>query len=527
MYLIPQLKGEEKIKYLRKSRADDPLLAVEEVLSKHEQMLDEWVEKNQPDGGPIPEENTFREVVSGETLDSRPQMLELLRRIESPKIKAIVCVEPQRLSRGDYEDIGRLVKLLRYTNTLVITLQYTYDLNDDRDRDFFERELKRGNELLEYQKRIMNNGILLAVQNGNFIGQRAPYGYKKVAYREKGRVTRTLEPIPERAEAVRAVFEMYRDGYGTFKISEKLDEMKYPPPEGKRWVRETVVKMLTNVHYIGKVTWQRNKTVHKVIDGEVHKKRPTAEKYLIYEGKHPAILDQELWDAVQEKLGKNPRNKKETELFNPLAGLLFCSRCGRTMRAQKFQNTRSDGGPKCAPRYTCSYSKRCGNGSATMDEVLKEVDKILVDAIHDFEVRIESGADDSAEAHRRHIERLEKKLEDLRALEKKQWDEKIKGQMPIHVFEALNSETVAEIEEVDHALWEIKNTVAKPIEIKEKVVTFRAALDTLRNQDASPTDKNELLKQCIEGIEYERKPKQGHPRWGVSEPLEMKVTLRV
>lgn len=527
MYLVPQLKGEEKIKYLRKSRADDPLLAVEEVLAKHEQMLDEWVEKNQPEGGPIPEENTFREVVSGETLDSRPQMLELLRRIESPKIKAVVCVEPQRLSRGDYEDIGRLVKLLRYTNTLVITLQYTYDLNDDRDRDLFERELKRGNEFLEYQKRIMNNGILLAVQNGNYIGQRAPYGYKKVAYKEKGRICRTLEPIPEQAEAVRAVFEMYRDGYGTFKIADKLDEMKYTPPEGKRWSRETVVKMLTNVHYIGKVKWQQNKTVHKVVDGAILKKRPTAEEYLIFEGKHPAIIDQELWEAVKDKLGKNPRNKKETELYNPLAGLMFCKRCGRAMKAQKFQNTRKDGGPRCAPRYTCYDRKRCGVGSATMDEVLDEVVKILAEAIQDFEVRIDNGVDDSAEIHRRLIERLEKKLEELRALEKKQWDEKIKGKMPAHIFEALNSETVAEIEEVHHALCEVKNTAVEPIDLKERVITFKAAVDALRDPDAPPKEKNELLKACIERIEYERKPKQGNPRWSPSEPLELTVTLRV
>jgi hypothetical protein len=68
MYLIPLLRGDEKAKYLRKSQTDDPLLSVEEVLAKHEQMLDEWVEKNQPDGGPVPEENTFREIVSGETI---------------------------------------------------------------------------------------------------------------------------------------------------------------------------------------------------------------------------------------------------------------------------------------------------------------------------------------------------------------------------------------------------------------------------------------------------------------------------
>ena len=76
MYIIPQLKGEEKLIYLRKSQTDDPLLSVEEVLANHEQRLDEWNERHQPDGGRVPEINRYREVVSGETISGRPKMTE-------------------------------------------------------------------------------------------------------------------------------------------------------------------------------------------------------------------------------------------------------------------------------------------------------------------------------------------------------------------------------------------------------------------------------------------------------------------
>ena len=192
MWMLPQMSVDDIIMYLRKSRTDDPALTVQEVLSKHEQMLDDWVARNIPDDGRrIPEANRYREVVSGETIESRPCVQEVLRRVESPRVKAVLVVEPQRLSRGDLEDIGRLVKLLRYSNTIVITLQYTYDLRDERDRDMFERELKRGNEFLEYQKRIMGNGRLLSVQNGNFIGQKPPYGYNKVVIKEGKRKCHT------------------------------------------------------------------------------------------------------------------------------------------------------------------------------------------------------------------------------------------------------------------------------------------------------------------------------------------------
>ena len=112
-------KPEEILEYLRKSRSDDPLLSIEEVLNKHETILDEWAEKVL--GQKIPEVNKFREVVSGETIEDRPEIQKILNKIESPKYKAILIVDVQRLSRGDLEDAGRLIKLLRYTNTVVIT----------------------------------------------------------------------------------------------------------------------------------------------------------------------------------------------------------------------------------------------------------------------------------------------------------------------------------------------------------------------------------------------------------------------
>ena len=147
MYYQPTFQPDEVIMYLRKSRSDDPILTVEEVLLNHETILDEWCEKHL--GGRVPEENKYREVVSGETLAERPKIQNALRHIESPKIKAIIVVDPQRLTRGDWEDISRLMKLLKLTYTIIITPQRYYDLSEEYDWDSFERELKRGNDYLE------------------------------------------------------------------------------------------------------------------------------------------------------------------------------------------------------------------------------------------------------------------------------------------------------------------------------------------------------------------------------------------
>lgn len=144
------LNPEEILLYLRKSRADDPLLSVEEVLSKHEALLDEWAEKNL--SAPIPAENRFKEVVSGESIADRPEFQKVLKLLESPKIKAVLVVEISRLGRPDTEEIGRITKIFRYTGCLVITPMMTFDITNEYERDMFERELKRGNEYLEYTK---------------------------------------------------------------------------------------------------------------------------------------------------------------------------------------------------------------------------------------------------------------------------------------------------------------------------------------------------------------------------------------
>ena len=524
MWNLPPLKPEEIIEYLRKSRTDDPTLTVQEVLSKHEQMLDEWVERNLPDLGPVPEENRYREVVSGETIDSRPEIQEVLRRVESPRIKAILIVEPQRLSRGDLEDIGRMVKLLRYSNTLVITMQYTYDLRDERDRDAFERELKRGNEFLEYTKRIMNNGRILSVENGNYIGNKPPYGYRKIQIKEGRRKCFTLEPVPEQAAIVKMIFELYAEGNGVHRIAKILNEMGVKTIGEKKWRAATLTHILKNDHYIGMVHWNKRKSVMRVEDGEVITSRPVSSDYLVFKGKHEAIIDQELWDKVQEIKGKISPISGRGKQVNPFAGILFCQ-CGLGMIRRNYM---CRGVEKTPPRLLCSEQALCGTSSCTEAEMMEAVKKALEDAIHDFEVKIEDNASDSVERHRQIVENLELRYAELEKKEVAQWDKYTQEDMPKHIFDQLNAKVLAEKEEVQQALCTAKGAVPEPIDYRVKKQTFQAALDALIDPEIPAKEKNLLLKECIERIDYNRaKKRSGNPRWGDPEPIELEFHLKV
>jgi hypothetical protein len=508
LYYQPKIdfKPEEVIDYLRKSRSDDPLLTVEEVLSKHEAMLDEWAEKHL--GAVVPEENKYREVVSGETIAERPEINRVLRLIESPRYKAVAVVEPQRLTRGDLEDIGRLMKLLKHTNTLVITPQRIYDLRDEYDWDAFERELKRGNDYLEYTKKILNRGRLLSVSQGNYVGNTAPYGYDKTFVTEGKRKCPILVPNKEEADVVRMMFDLYvNKDMGCTNICKKFDAMGIKPPKGEYWSANAVTKMLQNIHYIGKVKWNHRKTMTIVEEGEFKKTRPVAKvgEYLIYDGKHEAIIPEELFNAAQAKKGKNTRQKPNTKIRNPFAGLLWC-KCGRAMSLRTYKNR------DAAPRLLCDGQTHCRTGSCLYTEIEDRVKVILSDCIKDFEVRLKNNEGDSVKLHMRLIKNLETKQKELEEKELAQWEAQADPdpakRMPQHIFQQLNEKLLKEKEDVRQALCKAYESMPEPVNYEEKIAQFTEALNALNSHDVDAETKNRLLKACIDRIEYHREAPQ-------------------
>lgn len=500
MYYQPEkdLSPEEILLYLRKSRTDDPTLDVSEILARHETILDEYAERTW--GRKISEENKMREIVSGETIESRPELLRILKMIESPKIKGVLLVEVQRLGRPDLEDIGRLSKLFRYTNTLVITPQKTFDLRNEYDREAFERELMRGNEYLEYTKKIMSRGRLLSVQQGNFIGTKPPYGYDKDIVMEGKKKCHTLKINEAEAEIVRMVFDMYvNKDMGRVNIAHHLNDLKVPTRTGALWTQDTLKTMLENDHYIGKVRWNWRKTVTVVEDGEIKKVRPKTEvgEYLVYDGKHPAIISDELFLAAREKQGKNHRAKPKTKVRNPLAGLLFCQ-CGRAMSLRTYKSHNS------APRLLCDNQVYCKTTSCLYSEIIDRVRDTLKECIADFEIRIQSDDKTSQQLHENLIKRLKLKLEELNRKELSQWEKYSEEEMPKEIFDKLNEKVLKEKDEVQQALCKAYESMPEPIDYEEQLLRFRDALDALDDPEASAEKKNKLLKACIERIEYKR-----------------------
>ena len=376
------INPEEIIMYLRKSRADDPMLSVEEVLSKHESKLDDWADRNL--SAPIPERNRLRELVSGESISDRSEFQKVLKLVESPAIKAVLVVDVARLGRPDTAEIGLISKIFRYTNICVITPERTFNVADDFEREMFENELKRGNYYLEASKKQLSRGREISAGSGNYICSKPPYGYDKITIIENKRRCPTLAVNEEQANVVRMIFNAYvNENVGTQTIANRLNDLNIKPPQSALWSADTIRDMLENAVYIGKIRWNQRKAVLVVDNGEFRKTRPkTPERSVITaEGKHEAIISEELFNAAQAKRGRSHRTCANKELRNPLASLLYCE-CGRSMSYR--HSTRGNNQYRKEPRLVCNGQKHCGNGSCSVTEIVDFVAELLKKKIAEF-----------------------------------------------------------------------------------------------------------------------------------------------
>ena len=513
-----EMKNQIWLMYLRKSRQDDANQSVEEVLAKHYEILQEWALREL--GHKIPEDCIYREVVSGgESIEEREEMRKVLARMEDPNVAGVIVVDPQRLTRGELEDCGLLISTLKYTSTLVATPMMVYDMSNKMERKFFESELMRGREYLDYTKEILLRGRIASVKRGNYIPTHALYGYRKVAIGKD----HTLEP-DENADIVRLIFDLYVNQDLTFyQIACKLDEMGAKPQKGEKWNKSSIRWMLKNVHYDGKVCFNRTKTVISMENGErvTRTLLQPEEDVIIAEGKHPALVDHETFMKAQDKIKANPPAKEGFPLKNPLAGLMYCAKCGRAIAQHPYKHAED--------RFECRSRPRCYK-SVKMSEVEQA---ILVALEHselpNLQAKWKNGEGNSIAIQKKLLESLEKEMVNYRQQEERQYEFLETGRYTPDVFDKRNAALRQKMEDCQERIYKAKATMPKEVNYAERIVTLKEAIAGMKNPDYTPEQKNRLLKAIVERIEYSGIPpvdKTEHFTKGENS-YKLSITLRL
>lgn len=484
--------------YLRKSRADSPYETVEEVLARHERQLQDFSEKTF--GKKIEEEYIFREVVSGETIDNRPEMQKILSMIESPRIKGVLVIDAQRLSRGDWGDGGKILNSFRYSNTLIITPTKTYNLTDRFDYRFFKMELSQGNEYLEYVKETLKRGKLASVKEGNYIGSVAPYGYKKVVIDGQ----HTLEPFEPEAQTIRIAVNLKLDSNrGWTYVAHELDRLGYPPRNGGYWSPYTLRDICINPVNIGLIKWNTRKVQKTYTDGEIKISRPrnyNQNEVLLIPGKHPGILDETLFNQLISVASPTPRNKVSSTLKNPFSGLLFCGKCKKAMIYREYKK---HGIIKSSPRLLCSNQVHCGIKSSSFSEVYETVIHTLEKIVSDFEIYIGNNTTDSS---------LQKQLLTTAQREMKKLDEQQNELYDLletkiyskDLFLERNKKLQVKRKDLQKQINNLESKINTSIDYSLQISKFRDVINTLLDSSVSADSKNMLLKTIIKRMDYYR-----------------------
>ena len=486
--------------YLRKSRKDMELEALgqEETLARHEAQLSALAERLG-----IRVAQTYREVVSGDTIAERPEVRRLLDDVGAGLWDGVLVMDVDRLGRGDSIDQGVIMQTFLYSGTLIVTPDKVYDPSDESDSEFFEIKLFFSRREYNMIKKRMQRGRVAAALAGCYSSPRPPYGYER--YKLPDRKGWSIRPVPECADIVRLVFNWYAFGMdgqtvGTNIIAARLHEMGVKTYLGYDFSPSSLQQMLRNPVYIGKVTWNKRQTVQRIENGRRVKSRPASDNAIVVDGLHEPIIDRALFDRVQAMFAthaKRPTNVGRPTV-NPLCGLIVCGECGHAMFLKGTPG-------KKYGDFMCCQTQRCPTCSAYASVVFDLVRETLGGWVTTFEASAAANRErDAAQisASEASVRQLEANLKTLEGQSGRLFDLLETGVYDVPTYRQRRADLDARIAQAREALDAARGAPGIPpmARLVPRLKTVLAAYDATE----SPAEKNDLLKQVVQKIIYHK-----------------------
>ncbi len=229
---------------------------------------------------------------SGLRIKSRPGYQQLLKDCKRKKIDLILVKSLSRFGRDAQETIATIRRLKSmgigvYVELGGINTLTTPDSIIDMYAAFDQAESQEHSDSIKF-------GIRRRMRSGKAILNHSQFlGYTKGT-------DGVLRVVPEEAEIVRKIFDLYLQGNGVRKIKRYLEEHGIKTVTGKTgWSTSTIDRMLSNEKYIGQILMQKTYTPD-FLTGKQVKNRGNLDMYLI-EDAHEAIIDKETFEKVQAR----------------------------------------------------------------------------------------------------------------------------------------------------------------------------------------------------------------------------------
>ncbi len=349
-------------------------------------------------------------------------------------------------------------------------------------------------------KKRMQGGRVRSVEDGNYIATNPPFGYD-IHWINK---SRTLKANSKESEIVKLIFKLYIKGNGAGTIAKHLNDLGYKTKFGNDFSNSSVIFILKNPVYIGKITWKK-KDIKKSKDPNKVKDTRTRDKseWIIADGKHKAIIDGNIWNKAQEILSNKYHipYKLANPPANPLAGLVICSKCDGKMVMRKYG--------KKLPHLICTNTK-CNNKSARFDYIEKAILEGLEEYLKNYKVNVKgNGKKANLKPYEQQLNALskelivlnEQKLKLFDFLEREVYTEEIFLERSKNLDERINTSTLA-----IHKIKKILDDEKKKNN-KNDIVKFEKILEGYKKLKIYKR-KTKLMKSLIFKIEYKKEQHQ-------------------
>lgn len=488
------------IMYLRKSQMDSDYetASVEDTLKRHKKILTDFAKANKLHVAVI-----LEEVVSGESLASRPKMLECLELVNTGEYDGVICMDIDRLSRGNSMDSGYITQILQINNCKIVTPSKTYDLANDSDEQFTDMKFMFSRyELKTINKRLVN-GRQASVTEGKYTGSVAPYGYER--YKLEGMKGYSLKINPEQAHVVRLIFDLYTEkGLGYGKIVRELDRLGIQATPPLSFFDKHVIERITkNPVYIGKIRY-KFKTVKKTFeDGKMVKKRArNREAYELHDGLHEPIISMEQWEKAQDARKTNLPVTVNRELCNPFSRIVKCEKCGRTIIRRTTASQ-----PVVKYRLSCP-NRNCDCRSIFLEPFETAVVNEMAAWLKEYRVTIKNDAPAVDNSLAASLEQIRKQISDAEEQQNKICDLLEKGVYTIEMFAKRNEKIQSDITSLKEAASNIEAEIVRQENKKPNVEIIPKVQRLLDNYEImTPQEKNDLWNEVLHKIEFYAEPK--------------------
>ncbi|MCI9086123.1 MAG: recombinase family protein [Clostridia bacterium] len=446
----------------------------------------------------------------------RPAFNQMLKDCEEGKVDIVLCKTQSRFSR-DMEIVEkyihgkflewnvRFVSIVDHADTSVagnkkarqinglINEWYLEDLSDNIRRTLKHKKLK-----------------------GEYCCPYAPYGYK-------------LNPDdkhkfiidPPAAEVVRSIFEMYKQGMGYMRIAKTLNKKQIPPPAvykemqglnyrnpnaentaSRQWRDSSIYYILRQEVYTGAVVQGKSKNL-----SYKNKKRVKLPKneWIVVPDMHEPIIDEDLWNAVQNLLksrqGNDKQFKSESKEINPLRGIVHCRGCGSGMWRMSYQS-----GENRYKYYRCRTVKNsegiCDNINSIRqidleDLILKELQKLSDTYFDETQINLQQKQSNRISAMEEERKQLEKKIAKIQNNSVQLYKDKLSGLINDSQFKILNDNFNSEVNQHNKRLELIEKEMERLSGEKQTSLSREAILLKYKNTEKLTF---ELVHELIEGV---------------------------